>query len=184
MLLPFALDEKSISGIVENVLKYGGNYGSGLIFHLLDLFLDINLVEKYFNVSLTKGLFALVTVMSGIFWFSNSQHRDNEFELLLIYLITLVALTCSVVDQYLAIPIVALARYHTHWSGWLYSIIATGLLLTSSCNVFSFNYSEPLFIRYQHAQIWLLILLVVIWRQWRSDELSSMRTDVHKNREL
>lgn len=172
LFLPFAFDPNSVSGITENVFKYGSLYGNGLIFQFLNLFVAINWVETYFKISLTKAVFILLTILSGVFWVGKAGEKYEARELLFIYLLSLVAFTSSMADQYLAIPVIALARYHKNIAVWFYSLAATVLLMSSSNNIFSDRFSELKFIGYQQAQIWLLILLVIIWRQYGAERIS------------
>ena len=177
LFVPFIFDPDSLTGIVENVLKYGSSYRNGLLGRFLALFFDVDLVESHLGVSLSGAMFKLLTIVAGVLWTSRCWDRSEMRELLFIYLITIVALTCSMADQYLAIPIVALARYYRRVASWVYSLTATVLLFASSNNVFGNKFSNMRAIEYHSTQILLLILLAMIWKQRRELNIHSEVTD-------
>lgn len=167
--LPFLFDPESATGIVENVIKYRGLYGNSLIFRFIGLFVDITFLERYFGLSLMKIIFILIMLGSGIVWAAKCRDKGHSQELFFVYLLTLVGFTSSMANQYLAIPLIALARYRKHSAAWLYTVAATVLLLCSPNNFLGSRFSELKFFAYHHTQIWLVILLVVIWREYRSE---------------
>ncbi len=172
LFLPFALDPNSVAGIIRNVCKYGSFYGNGLIFQFLNLFVDISFVETYFKLSFAKGAFIFLAIFSGAFWTGRVEGKYKAEELFFIYIIILVAFTPSMADQYLAIPLIALARYHKYIAVWLYSLAGTVVLLSSPTNIMLDRFSELRFIGYQQVQTWLAILLLIIWRQCREEQSS------------
>lgn len=163
--LPYIFDQSSYDGIISNVLAYRSWHGNGLISQLLELFVNIHVVETQLDLLISKWIFTFVVILAGHFWTSEHRTRQQEDELLFLYLITLVTFSSSMADQYLAVPIIALARYGTLVMSWIYSLAATLALITSKANVFGYRFAEMRIIDYHQAQIWLLFILLVIWRR-------------------
>lgn len=161
---PFLFDIGGAAAIIDHVVFYKGRDGAYLVTRALDLFCDVGLVEKALGFPVVTPLFLLIVGCSGFLWTSARASARSVEDLFSIYLITLVAFSSAMANQYLAIPLVALARY-TYFPSWIYSIGATILLLTNVDGVFGDRFAALRFIDYSHTQIWLALLLVVIWKR-------------------
>lgn len=164
--LPFVLAPQAWTGFRRYALDYEGLAANHtLLLHVIDLVAPPVAVDSLFGllppgVSFLHRLF--IFLMLGIGWIIT---RRRPVDLFYCYLISLVVFTYSMADQYLAVPLVACAVYWRRWPAWVYPIPAALLVYFASADAGALPQAPPRWhpyatqLGYQHAQIWLAILL-------------------------
>lgn len=157
-------DRETWDGILHHVFGYASVDGRGIWIQIFDLIIPARLAGQPWGPHLTKTLFLLSMVLLGWVWIRRLGRGVGLPELLAIYLAAVVALSSAMADQYLAIPLVAVAIYHRYPAAWLYSAAALAILIESSNNLFGNTPPGMTFLRYSHAQLLLAFFLVEIFR--------------------
>jgi hypothetical protein len=176
IVLPFIRAPGAWTGFYRDVIVYDAPANHTLLAHLIDLFMPPQAFDTFFglgaNVMLRRAFFV------GMIWMGWIVARRRHDELFWCYLLSIVVLTYSMADQYLAIPLVACAVYWRCWPAWVYVIPATLLVYFASAQAGALPQPgrwEPYLsnLSYQHAQIWLGVLLVLVLRRGRDHGRSS-----------
>lgn len=163
--VPFLFDTLSVTGIIENVIQYNSPWRRGLTAELTQIALSSQIFSARYLTALSQLVFVLAVILSGPLWIAAGRHPKRAKGLMLLYLVTLVAFSSSMANQYLSIPLIALARYYRVVFAWLYSGAATYLLLTEDAGVFGERFSSMQVIDYSGTQVLLILVLVTVWRK-------------------
>ncbi len=170
-LLPYTLEAPSRDAIVTHVLGYSSYFKVTLFWLPLAAFRcftpTVYWLQGHGLTFLPTALFALAVLLTGL-----TVRRVHLRHRLHVHLLTLVVLTPSMGNQYLAWPLVACALFwRTIWSN-LYVISGTFLLLLHPAG-FGGHWASrfargwlPFTIVYPDVQVWLLGLLAPIWLAW------------------
>jgi len=122
--LPFLGSETAIKGISANVFGYNSAEGIALLpFIIKKLSLDFH--NYLISYNLYKYLF--ISSLLGFGFYS----RKAKSELFYLYLIAIVAFSSALVNQYLAIPIIALCIKRNVWV-WAFMILSSAFLVLRS----------------------------------------------------
>ncbi len=159
LFVPFALDSASRTGIVDHVFNYYSSGANGLIAKPLELLFSFDMLGKELLNSVTKLTFVLALILSGPLVIARGTYQKQVETLLLLYLITLVAFSSSMMNQYLSIPLIAIARYYRLVFSWAYSAIATYILITNGNGIFEEGLSHLVRADYSIAQLFLVLIL-------------------------
>jgi hypothetical protein len=172
---PYLLESSMRSGFMEHVIRYKSQHGNSLIQSILNLFVNITQLESAINPPLSRIVFLVLLLSSGFFYISKFKQKVNLLTLFFLYLATLTAVTSSMADQYLAIPLITLACYPQVLNSAFYTIAATITLFTSQNNIFGTRFSEMQFIAYPQAQIWLVFFIASLYAQLTKPNPSTAR---------
>lgn len=129
--LPWVFDPASRNGILKNVIGYTSSEGLSLISSLWDPVSPFLAHLGVASIPLRTVFLGTLTLVGVI---ATAAVRDWRF-LLYIFLASLVALSSGTADQYLAIPMCAVAISLASRWGAAYLGIATAVLLTSGTNI-------------------------------------------------
>jgi hypothetical protein len=145
--LPWLGDPASRAGILGNVFRYNGAYGSSLIGFVVSLpFTSVNLFDRFFAwipvIPAFKALWAALMVGFGILATRRQRSSPPWNDMFLCYLIAMYGLSPSTADQYTAIPLVACAVFYKFLPSWAFWVTALFALLTSDTNVLSVFYPQ------------------------------------------
>jgi hypothetical protein len=115
----------------------------------------------------------------AVFWLGWWTARHRPADLFFIYLLGLVGLSSAMEDQYLAIPLAACAVFYQCWPAWLYTLMATLNLAFSPSNLgpaldplFHSTIFSARIPMYPQAQLWLIILVIILFLRPSSDARS------------
>ena len=167
--LPFVFMPRAWNGVREYVIGYEGMANRTLLLHVIDLFAPPGVIDTFFGTLpeiLLRRLFIVLMLLAG--WFIA---RIGVMHMLCCYLLSMVVFTYSMADQYLAIPLVACAVHWRRWESWVYLIPTTLLLYWAAADAGELPPPQPRWyaygtgLSYQHAQVWLAVLLssIVLW---------------------
>ena len=114
--------------------------------------------------------------LAAVGWILAGRSKGESSVLLSLftYLAALTALSTSMADQYLAIPLIAAAACCRSPAAMVYTLLGGAILLESPNNVMRLTPPESTFIKYYHAQIALLFLLGWMFRSPRSEALRAV----------
>jgi hypothetical protein len=118
--VPFVLTPEGRAGVLDHVFRYRGLawYGNGLLPRL-------GAPEGSWT-----PLFIAAMALTGFF-----AARRAAKDMFPLYLVALVAFSPTIVEQYLAIPVAAVAMHWRRWAAWPYAIVASVLLAGARSNV-------------------------------------------------
>ena len=85
------------------------------------------------------------------------------------YLLAMFALSPALMDQYLAVPMLACAIFWRNWAAWAFAGAATAALLCSPCNVLRSYEAVAYFTLMPTTQICAATLFLTRWRKGGED---------------
>jgi hypothetical protein len=170
--VPWAVDPVGLTGIVDHVFRYRSFFGNGLLPSLWGGLASIAGISWDFatiaDTPIPMATFFLMMIGTGAL-----VARFDPKHLFPWYLVAMLAWTPSIADQYLAIPLVAVAIMTGRWPVWVYLTSATVILIGSIDNIGALPALFPVTVkvhvvreRYAFVVAWLLILLVNAVREW------------------
>jgi hypothetical protein len=128
--LPFVLDERGLEGVIEHVFLYESFHLEGLFPRTLGLAIPAAVFDTLLGwvpvFSGVKFLWLLAMVAVGIV----SRERTHE-EQVFLYLVAMLVFSTAMADQYLAIPLAAVAVHWKRVLAWIY-VAASALYLSGS----------------------------------------------------
>jgi hypothetical protein len=131
MFLPFVFNGEACRGIAHNVFSYSAYMPTGLYSHLLGLIAPANFFERLFGwipvFSGFKFVWLCTMILAG--WL---LRKADGRQYLLYYLIAMCVFSPQIVDQYMAIPLIACAVFCRSWLVWGYILTATLYLVGCS----------------------------------------------------
>jgi hypothetical protein len=176
IFVPFLFALNAWAGVREYVLGYEGLANRTLLLHAIDLFLPPAALDSLFGLLPAIVLRRLFIVLMLVFgWFVARRRAGEMFYL---YLLAMVTFTYSMADQYLAIPLIACAVYWRRWPAWVYVVPAALLVWWASAEAGALPQPQARWhayasaLSYQHAQVWIAILLLVVLLRPRPHSLS------------
>jgi hypothetical protein len=101
--LPFLTSQDAIYNLYKNVLAYDSANGVAVFPYLIKQFLGYNIYQTLLNYNVYKYIFILTILFLG--W----KIRTQQSNLFYLYIVAIVACSSALANQYLAIPILALA---------------------------------------------------------------------------
>ena len=175
--VPFMLDSAGARGVLNNVIRYESSEGSGLFPMSIGFLASRTPVGDSQISFISKMIFISAILFAGLIVSSLCRTKSAEscarpsYDLMMrMYLLTLVGFSPVMADQYLAIPLMALAVCHQSGVFWCYILAGMAILLTSVDNVFSNTYEKYDVIGYLVPQI---IVLVALFKTYRSRDIHS-----------
>jgi hypothetical protein len=173
--VPFLFNPASFTGIIEHVVNYGSSGANGWVARLFHAVGGSGLAAGKMAEASAKLAFVVAVILSGPLWIASGRHPKRADGLMLLYLISLVAFSSSMMPQYLSIPLIALARYYRVTFSWAYSAAATYFLLTDGVGIFGERFVNMQLVGYPVMQILLVLVLVAVWRSsvWHEAKCSS-----------
>lgn len=172
---PWLFDDASRAGVVKNVFAYSSNDGCSLLFRTMNILSWTPWIDRCLGwVPLLHGEKTLwLTAMMGVGWLARRRGVRDIFSL---YLMTMVAFSPAMADQYLVIPMIACAVFWRSPMAWVYVLIATSAIMTSPFNIGEMSncaagirvlpFWGSIWVQYYTAQICLLVLIGI--RLWTS----------------
>lgn len=156
---PWLMDSASLEGIRDNVLRYSSTEGPSLVAWVRSALAALLGADPFLGLPM-RSLFLLLLSLVGV---ALALIRADWRDTLLLFLLALFALSSGTQDQYLAVPLAAVAlSLRSPWS-WIYTLIATVALLLSGHNIGSLlglpvfaTTQYPLFLPAQLAALGLL----------------------------
>jgi hypothetical protein len=160
--VPFALQSpEALQGIKDNVFLYKSFNNAPLLIWLFNL---VQLPSNLYIIAFGLEMLIIAFIV-----------RSREFkDQLLIYLIAMVAFSSAVVDQYLAIPLVALCCFDNKFLKYIYMVLGIALLSLNGFNgavsdfiVKTFSSSTLNFVVEKFQQygynilVWILLIILV-----------------------
>ena len=162
--LPFCLASGAADGILHNVLGYSSQLTEGAPGLIISLLFGADTLALRPGIAAAKGMFFAILMLSAGPWRTALGEQRDHVEYLFLYLITLVATSCAMADQYVSIPLIAVARYYRSMWAWFYVALGTATILGGPNNVFQPPPSLLSNFKYFYAQLALIALLIGIWR--------------------
>jgi hypothetical protein len=172
--LPWALQPESRHWIMVNVVGYNSISEFALLPRVLDLFPPLPGMARL--LQLAPGLSPIRLIwMGGVLWVGwTAIRREREgrpVELYPLYLAAIVALSPAAANQYLAVPMVAIAIYHRNPFSWLYIVVGSIFVFCSAPNLGGlppYHHWNIMMVeagmRYYHVLVCLLLFLVAALR--------------------
>ena len=130
--LPWMLDPPSRGGIYHNVFQYRSEFRLSLS-RLVVSFHPFTHVSPAVSAVLLWGWIA-VAIAAG--WMV-ARGKDDLFPM---YLLAMFAFSPALVDQYLALPLLAVAILYTSWPSWALTGVAIVALFDSPFDIFGFHF--------------------------------------------
>lgn len=124
-------------GIEVNVIGYKGNYSHSTLIEFLNLFYSADRINDLFQgVPVFKGFTFLFLALTFIFGFVCIKKGIKTIYLLPLYLLSFFAFSPGLADQYLFIPLIAIAIFPNNILFLMFNIISfTYLAIGNSANI-------------------------------------------------
>jgi hypothetical protein len=159
--LPWWADPASRAGILRNVFSYR-SYSRLSLLQLITAEHSFSEGPSAFSSILTP-LWIVTLVAIGL------ALRRRDEELFPMYLLAMFALSPALMDQYLAVPMLACAIFWRNWAAWAFAGAATAALLGSPCNVLRSYEVVAYFTLMPTTQICAATLFLTRWRKGGED---------------
>jgi hypothetical protein len=168
--LPWMLDPPSRAGIYHNVFQYRSVFILSLSWLIVSL-RPFALVSPAASAILTLGWTTAVIAVGIVV---GRQKRD----LFPAYLLAVFAFSPALVDQYLAVPLLAGAILYTSWPVWALVGTATVGLISSPADILRFPFNMVFYIAMVSTQICAVALLLVQLRSASASRTAPITTHV------
>lgn len=155
--LPWMLDPSSRAGIFHNVFLYRSEFNLSLSRLLVSIH-PFAAVSPATSAVLTLGWMAVVIAAGMIV----GRGKGDLFPM---YLLAMFAFSPALMDQYLAIPLLASAIFYTSWPSWALTGTAILALSSSPADIFRCPFNIVYYIAMVSAQICAAALLLVQLRR-------------------
>jgi hypothetical protein len=175
MFLPFVFNGEACRGIAHNVFSYSAYMPTGLYTHLVGLIVPPSFFESLFGwipvFSGFKFVWLVTMILTG--WL---LRKTDGRQFLLYYLVAMCVFSPQIVDQYMAIPLIACAVFCRSWLVWGYILTATLYLVGCSPDNIGCVFNIPPLTRilqstgmtaWRPFTLLLIFLVVAIVRLWR-----------------
>lgn len=168
--VPWAIHPQSLHWIIINVFHFESRPATALFPRLLDLIIPAATVQDLLkSVPILSGIKLVWLALLMLIGRSAvlRKQKGQSIELYFIYLLAFVALAPGATDEYLVIPMIAIALHYKNPLAWLYMLVGSVAVLFSFNNVgglapylYLGNWMDKSGLRHYHALIWLLLLLL------------------------
>ncbi len=132
--VPFMIDEAVRQGVIEHVFRYQSAIGTSLMGMVLSLLPDFIMKDLLGWIPVFSGMkfFFLITMLYTGFVVSRNRYK----QLFPFYLVSMIVFTPSFADQYLVIPVIAMAMYIKHFEMKMYlAAISVYLMFITPNNI-------------------------------------------------
>ncbi len=173
---------KDFDAIKLNVFEYKLGFFGGLFPKVMYLLLPEQIIKSGLFMALPVFKdWMLVWLITMLFmgYLANKYWKQYLFE---VYLVVLVLTSVSFSQQYLYIPVLAIAVFYRYYATWVYTFLAGFFLFFASFHnlgplnlvkFFAINIDyEKLLYSYSIMQVWLLVLLYALFRDYRTGKLN------------